>query len=87
MRDAEIGDMPMTMRMGIATKTALWAAGTIVYYLIVVFLLLIMSLTYGDSFDSIWLSSIPVTTFAQLLLLGFCIWKKLYIKMTTRRRA
>ena len=57
-------------------KAVLWVAGTIAYYLLAVVVLFTMTLLLGDSYENIWLSAIPVTILAELILLLIYVWRK-----------
>ncbi len=57
-------------------KAAFIIFGTIGYYFITVLVLLILTIIFNDSFENIWVSAIPVTILAELLLLVYWIWKK-----------
>lgn len=57
-------------------KVILYIAGTIIYYFITVMVLHIMMLILNDSFENIWLSAIPITITAELMLFIYYLWKK-----------
>ena len=64
----------------IIKKVVLWAVGTVVYYSVAMSVLFIMTLVLGDTFENLWLSAIPVTGLAELLLLLVYLWKKWKVK-------
>jgi len=57
-------------------KVILFIAGTTIYYFIAVLTLFILTLMFNDSFENVWLSAIPVTIFAELLLLAWYLLNK-----------
>ena len=57
-------------------KVILLITGTVIYYFIAVLTLFILTLLFNDSFENVWLSAIPVTIFAELLLLAWYLLDK-----------
>jgi positive regulator of sigma E activity len=67
-------------------KIVLGVVGTVIYYLLTVVTLFVMTLLFRDSFENIWISAIPVTIVAEIILLGcYFSWKK-YKKLQASRR-
>lgn len=60
----------------IVKKVILGIGGTVIYYFITVLVLFVLTAMFNDSFENIWLSAMPVTVIAELLLLGFYMWQK-----------
>ena len=61
------------LHMMIATyiqKVLLFIVGTIIYYFMTVFVLFILGLMFKILWENIWLIAIPVTIFAELLLIA-----------------
>ena len=57
-------------------KALMWVAGTIIFYFVAVLVLYIFNFFLEESFESIWLSAIPVTVFAEVIVLWFNLWRK-----------
>jgi len=64
---------------GLLKAILLYIIGLVVYYLLTVLVLFILTRVFGDSFENIWRSAVPVMLLAHLLLLYSYIshlWKK-----------
>lgn len=57
-------------------KVVIFIVGTAFYYVISIVLLLVLSSVFHESFDNIWLSALPITIAAEVLLLISYLWKK-----------